>query len=204
IKTIYIHIYTYNKVFDMEEYYHRLQIFIENKRIDHHNEGNHKFTMGLNQFSDMTLLCSGLQQTWPWQTINIIYPGIILKEGTCKFKTDLAAAFVKDVVNITRYEEMGMLDAVARHNPVSLAYEVTSDFMHYHSGVYRSMECHNTTDTVNHAVLAVGYDEKGTPYFTNPRWIVKNSWGMKGYFLIERGKNICGLAACSSYPRPMP
>lgn len=35
----------YNKVFDMEEYYHRLQIFIENKRrIDYHNEGNHKFT----------------------------------------------------------------------------------------------------------------------------------------------------------------
>lgn len=34
----------YNKVYDMEEYYHRLQIFIENKRIDHHNEGNHKFT----------------------------------------------------------------------------------------------------------------------------------------------------------------
>ncbi|XP_014004112.1 pro-cathepsin H-like [Salmo salar] len=126
------------------------------------------------------------------------YP-YILKEGTCKFKTDLAAAFVKDVVNITRYEEMGMLDAVARHNPVSLAYEVTSDFMHYHSGVYRSMECHNTTDTVNHAVLAVGYDEKGTPY-----WIVKNSWGMKGYFLFERGKNICGQAACSSYPCPMP
>uniref|UniRef100_A0A674AZ44 Peptidase C1A papain C-terminal domain-containing protein n=1 Tax=Salmo trutta TaxID=8032 RepID=A0A674AZ44_SALTR len=201
----------YNKVFDMEEYYHRLQIFIENKRIDHHNEGNHKFTMGLNQFSDMTLLWVSVTTGKPislfllqWQTINIIYPGIILKEGTCKFKTDLAAAFVKDVVNITRYEEMGMLDAVARHNPVSLAYEVTSDFMHYHSGVYRSMECHNTTDTVNHAVLAVGYDEKGTPYFTNPRWIVKNSWGMKGYFLIERGKNICGLAACSSYPRPMP
>jgi hypothetical protein len=87
-----------------------------------------------------------------------------LKEGTCKFKTDLAAAFVKDVVNIKwvskftllcviwcidypgshlivcffswQYDEMGMLDAVAKHNPVSLAYEVTSDFMHYHSGVY--------------------------------------------------------------------
>ncbi|XP_070968152.1 pro-cathepsin H [Oncorhynchus clarkii lewisi] len=293
----------YNKVYDMEEYYHRLQIFIENKRrIDYHNEGNHKFTMGLNQFSDLTFAefrksflltepqnCSATKGShvssngpypesvdwrkkghyvtavknqgpcgscWTFSTTGCLesvtaiatgkllqlseqqlvdcaqafnnhgcngglpsqafeyikYNKGIMKEedypytahdDTCKFKTELAAAFVKDVVNITKYDEMGMLDAVARFNPVSLAYEVTSDFMHYDGGVYTSMECHNTTDTVNHAVLAVGYgEEKGTPY-----WIVKNSWGsswgMKGYFFIERGKNMCGLAGCSSYPLPV-
>ncbi|NXD16897.1 CATH protein, partial [Nothocercus nigrocapillus] len=63
-------------------------------------------------------------------------------------------------------------------------------------------KCEHTPDKVNHAVLAVGYgEENGTPY-----WIVKNSWGplwgMDGYFLIERGKNMCGLAACASYPIP--
>lgn len=47
--------------------------------------------------------------------------------------------------------------------------------------------------TVNHAVLAVGYDvsEDGTPY-----WIIKNSWGddwgVNGYFNMEMGKNMCG------------
>uniref|UniRef100_A0A8C8GH55 Cathepsin H n=1 Tax=Oncorhynchus tshawytscha TaxID=74940 RepID=A0A8C8GH55_ONCTS len=251
----------YNKVYDMEEYYHRLQIFIENKRrIDYHNEGNHKFTMGLNQFSDLTFAefrksflltepqnCSATKGShvssngpypesvdwrkkghyvtavknqgpcgscWTFSTtgclesVTAIATGKLLQlseqqlvdcaqafnnhgcngglpsqafeyikynkgimteedypytahDDTCKFKTELAAAFVKDVVNITKYDEMGMLDAVARFNPVSLAYEVTSDFMHYDGGVYTS------------------------------------------YFFIERGKNMCGLAGCSSYPLPV-
>ncbi|XP_046897895.1 pro-cathepsin H-like [Hypomesus transpacificus] len=121
----------------------------------------------------------------------------------CNFKPELAAAFVKDVVNITSYDEKGMVDAVARLNPVSFGYEVTADFIHYKEGVYSSTQCKNTIDIVNHAVLAVGYgEEDSTPY-----WIVKNSWGttwgMDGYFKIERGKNMCGLAACSSYPVPL-
>ncbi|GAA6080698.1 pro-cathepsin H, partial [Tachysurus ichikawai] len=122
------------------------------------------------------------------------------RNGSCRFDPKLASAFVKDVVNITKYEEMELVDAVARLNPVSIAFEVVSDFIHYRDGVYSSTVCKNTTDTVNHAVLVVGYgEESGTPY-----WIVKNSWGpiwgIDGYFYIERGKNMCGLAACASYP----
>ncbi|TRZ15310.1 hypothetical protein HGM15179_011830 [Zosterops borbonicus] len=124
------------------------------------------------------------------------------KNGTCKFQPEKAIAFVKDVINITQYDEDGMVEAVGKHNPVSFAFEVTSDFMHYRKGVYSNPRCEHTPDKVNHAVLAVGYgEEDGIPY-----WIVKNSWGrfwgMQGYFLIERGKNMCGLAACASYPVP--
>uniref|UniRef100_A0AAQ4S7W7 Cathepsin H n=1 Tax=Gasterosteus aculeatus aculeatus TaxID=481459 RepID=A0AAQ4S7W7_GASAC len=102
------------------------------------------------------------------------------------------------------YDEKAMVDAVARLNPVSFAFEVTADFMHYKEGVYTSTECKDTADKVNHAVLAVGYgaEDNGTPY-----WIVKNSWGtswgVNGYFMIERGRNMCGLAACASYPLPV-
>lgn len=89
---------------------------------------------------------------------------LFIKEGKCDYKPVQAAAFVKNVVNITavsqlwkqqilvvfavvsirvkqtllllQYDEKGMEDAVATRNPVSLAFEVTSDFMHYSSGVY--------------------------------------------------------------------
>ncbi|XP_071355580.1 pro-cathepsin H [Trachinotus anak] len=290
----------HNKAYNMQEYHERLQIFTENKRrIDKHNEGNHSFTMRLNQFSDMTFSefrksflwsqpqnCSatrgnylssngpypdsidwrkkgnfvtdvksqgGCGSCWTFSTTGclesvtaittgrltplseqqlvdcaqdfnnhgcngglpsqafeyIVYnKGLMTEkdypytaiEGVCKYQPQMAAAHVKDVMNITAYDEMGMVDAVGKRNPVSFAFEVTEDFMHYHQGVYTSTKCHNTTDKVNHAVLAVGYgEENGTPY-----WIVKNSWssswGIDGYFLIERGKNMCGLAACSSFP----
>ncbi|NXO67074.1 CATH protein, partial [Phainopepla nitens] len=64
---------------------------------------------------------------------------------------------------LLQYDEDGMVEAVGKHNPVSFAFEVTSDFMHYRKGVYSNPRCEHTPDKVNHAVLAVGYgEENGT------------------------------------------
>lgn len=74
--------------------------------------------------------------------------------------------------------------------------------MDYSEGIYSSTTCKNGAADVNHAVLAVGYgtdSDLGMDY-----WIVKNSWGTewgdKGFFKIERGVNMCGIAMCNSYP----
>lgn len=105
--------------------------------------------------------------------------------------------------NVSSGDEQGLQESLFTHGPVSIAYEVTDDFMDYDSGVYVGKTCHQDTQHVNHAVLAVGFGHdkaKNIDY-----WIVKNSWGTtwgeEGYFRIQRGVNMCGLAVCASYPQ---
>ena len=125
------------------------------------------------------------------------------EDGDCKFDANSVGAGVSAVQNITFQDEQQLIDAVGLFGPVSIAYQVASDFSDYESGVYTSTVCSSDPAQVNHAVLAVGYDKtlesESLPYF-----IVKNSWGtdwgIDGYFYIELGKNMCGLADCASFP----
>jgi len=123
-------------------------------------------------------------------------------EGNCTFDETKVIAKVKQVFNITEADENQLQRAVAYMNPVSVAFRVTDDFPSYKGGIYSNPKCGTSPQLVNHAVLAVGYgEEKGTKY-----WIVKNSWGSQwgenGYFRIERGSNMCGIADCASFPIP--
>ncbi|EFJ34223.1 hypothetical protein SELMODRAFT_439207 [Selaginella moellendorffii] len=121
-------------------------------------------------------------------------------DGKCMYNQNSIGAKVYDVVNITEGAEDELIHAVAFNRPVSIAYEVLKDFRFYKSGVYTSNVCGTGPDTVNHAVLAVGYN-RDAPV---PYWIIKNSWGesfgLDGYFYMEMGKNMCGIATCASYP----
>mmetsp|Transcript_22247 Transcript_22247/g.31151 ORF Transcript_22247/g.31151 Transcript_22247/m.31151 type:complete len:333 (-) Transcript_22247:118-1116(-) len=124
------------------------------------------------------------------------------QDEKCRFTTAGVGATVSSVVNITYQDEQELQAAIANAGPVSIAYQVASDFRFYHSGVYDSDVCKSGPEDVNHAVLAVGYDtdaKSGKDF-----WIVKNSWGtsfgIDGYFYIKRGSNMCGLADCASYP----
>ncbi|CAJ2649964.1 unnamed protein product [Trifolium pratense] len=122
------------------------------------------------------------------------------ENGLCKFSSENVAVQVLGSVNITLGAEDELKHAIAFVRPVSVAFEVEGDFRLYKKGVYTSTTCGNTPMDVNHAVLAVGYGvEDGVPY-----WLIKNSWGGDwgdhGYFKMELGKNMCGVATCSSYP----
>ena len=122
------------------------------------------------------------------------------KDGQCKFSSENVGVQVLDSVNITLGAEDELKHAVGIVRPVSVAFQVIKSFKLYKDGVYTSDSCGGTPMDVNHAVLAVGYGvENGIPY-----WLIKNSWGAdwgeNGYFKMELGKNMCGVATCASYP----
>jgi len=86
------------------------------------------------------------------------------------------------------------VDAIAneilKNGPVEAAFTVYEDFNNYKSGVYQ----HVTGKAEGgHAIKIIGWGtQNGTPY-----WLVANSWntswGDKGFFLIRRGTNECGI-----------
>ncbi|CAN6204589.1 unnamed protein product [Urochloa humidicola] len=130
------------------------------------------------------------EESYPYQGVN----------GVCHFKAANVGVKVLDSVNITLGAEDELKDAVGLVRPVSVAFEVINGFRLYKSGVYTSDHCGTSPMDVNHAVVAVGYGvENGVPY-----WLIKNSWGAdwgdEGYFKMEMGKNMCGVATCASYP----
>jgi len=72
-------------------------------------------------------------------------------------------------------------------------------FQNYKGGVVDIDKLANSKG-VNHAVVLVGWGtEKGSDY-----WIIRNSygkgWGIDGYVLIARNKNMCGINTANFYP----
>jgi C1A family cysteine protease len=79
----------------------------------------------------------------------------------------------------------------------------TNKFMSYSSGILSAKSCKGTHETLDHAVLAVGYGSEGGVDY----WIVKNSWGSswgeKGYIRMEateKGGAACGIQLEPSQP----
>lgn len=86
--------------------------------------------------------------------------------------------------------EAAIRQEVYTNGPAEAAFNVYEDFMNYKSGVYH----HTTGDYLGgHAVKIIGWGTlSNTPY-----WLVANSWnstwGLQGFFMIERGNDECGF-----------
>ena len=130
------------------------------------------------------------------------YPYKAAELGQCSIDRSLVKVRTSRSFNITEGDEDSIKHILANVGPVSIAFEVVDDFRLYKRGIYSSDVCKKGPMDVNHAVLIVGYGQ--APESGKPYWIIKNSWGPNwgenGYFRMERGKNMCGVATCASYP----
>jgi cathepsin L len=117
--------------------------------------------------------------------------------GKCnKKKEDKPAAKVKGFKDVASEKAM---EKAIEVGPLSVAIEADkSIFQSYKSGVISGNTCGKQLD---HGVLAVGMGTEGGKAY----WKVKNSWGaswgMKGYVLLAKGADECGIAdGPPSYP----
>ena len=118
-------------------------------------------------------------------------------DDDCKYDESKGVGTVSSWVEVTKESQEAMQIALMM-GPVSVAIAADQQaFLSYASGVIPAADCPGTEETLDHAVLAVGYGKeahmKGKDY-----WIIKNSWdgfwGEKGYARLEATK--AGPGAC--------
>ena len=80
------------------------------------------------------------------------------------------------MVDVKSGDEIALRDALALVGPVSIDIHVTPKFMLYKDGIFEDEICLNGTDTLNHAVLGVGYGSDSKEGKILDYWILKNSW----------------------------
>lgn len=123
------------------------------------------------------------------------------KTNACVHRPALAVAYCRHgSYNITQGDEAELAERLYNAGPIAVSFQVITGFKNYAGGVYTVSNCGKTTADVNHAVLATGFGtEKGVKF-----WNIKNSWGaswgVNGYFKMERGVNMCAIGQCNSYP----
>ena len=156
----------------------------------------------LNNFSEQQLVdccgakgyqCQGCNGAWPEWALNYVNSAGIVQQneygytgvqGSCK-TTPTARKYLNSASPWAMVQGNGNIkEQLAKKGPVSICIDA-SNWALYKSGVFSNCG----TTVLNHAVLAVGYNEDGT-------WIVKNSWGtawgVNGYITLAPG-NTCGL-----------
>jgi len=90
----------------------------------------------------------------------------------CKWNNKSASAQVTGFNSIATGDESALAQTSATAGPISISINVQLSLVFYDSGVYFDPMCTNGIDTLDHAVLLIGYGtDMGQDY-----WLVKNSW----------------------------
>lgn len=122
------------------------------------------------------------------------------QNGICRYSVKGKAGYCSDFHMLPQGDEKVLQAVVSNVGPVSVAVNAMLPSFHlYRGGIYNDPKC--SPNSINHAVLVVGYGtDKGQDY-----WLVKNSWGTSwgesGYIRIARNQNnACGIATFAVYP----
>ncbi|XP_030395179.1 digestive cysteine proteinase 2-like isoform X1 [Gopherus evgoodei] len=123
------------------------------------------------------------------------------QNGYCHYNSSELLANIRGHVNIPAGDVATLRAAIFKNGPVAVSIDASAkSFIFYSNGIYYEPQCGNTSSSLNHAVLAVGYGVlQGDSY-----WLIKNSWstywGNDGYILMSMQDNNCGVATAATYP----
>ncbi|KAG6585563.1 Cysteine protease RD19A, partial [Cucurbita argyrosperma subsp. sororia] len=129
------------------------------------------------------------------------YPYTGKDRGPCKFQNAKIAASVSNF-SVISLDADQIAANLLKNGPLAIG--INAAFMQtYMKGVSCPYIC--SKRNLNHGVLLVGYGSAGYApirFKEKPYWIIKNSWGENwgenGYYLICKGKNICGVESMVS------
>ena len=119
--------------------------------------------------------------------------------GSCKSaKTKNDLTYIKGWTQVSKSKkgESAIKTALPKVGPITIGIDATpmQDYIGGVDSPQCNVDCGCTSSDLDHAVLMVGYGQKGSQSY----WKIKNSWasdwGEDGYYRIEYGKNLCGLA----------
>jgi len=167
--------------------------------------GNKLTELAMQQIVDCDSTDSGCGGGWPYNAYEYVMsaPGMepladypyTAADGSCAYNSGEVVAKISDwTYTTTDQDEHQMANYLAQHGPISVCVDA-SQWSLYTGGVYTADAC---TTSIDHCVLAVGYNLAANP----PYWIIRNSWGadwgLQGYMYLEFGQDACAVAQVST------